>query len=173
MFEQPRRLTPAGFFFLLAQPLTLMAATDSTIAWEVSSDPARLDRALIHGFLSGSYWAAGIPRETVDRALDHSCCFGVYEAGRQIAFARVITDHATFAYLADVFVVESHRGRGVGKHLVSAIMREPGLQNLRRWMLATLDAHGLYEQFGFGALSHPGRFMEIRRSNPYGQPTAN
>ena len=150
-----------------------MAAAIATDSWEVSSDQARLDRALIHGFLSGSYWAAGIPRETVDRALDHSCCFGVYEAGRQIAFARVITDHATFAYLADVFVVENHRGRGVGKHLVAAIMRDPGLQNLRRWMLATLDAHGLYEQFGFGALSHPGRFMEIRRSNPYGQPAAN
>jgi GNAT superfamily N-acetyltransferase len=150
-----------------------MAATDAPTAWEVSSDKARLDRTLIHGFLRGTYWAAGIPRETVDRALDHSCCFGVYEAGAQIAFARVITDHATFAYLADVFVVESHRGRGVGRLLVAAIMSDPGLQNLRRWMLATLDAHKLYEQFGFSVVNHPERFMEIRRPNPYGQPTAN
>jgi len=150
-----------------------MAATNATSNWEVSSDRDRLDRKLVHGFLSGTYWAAGIPRATVDHAIDNSYCFGVYEAGRQIAFARVITDHATFAWLADVFVVESHRGRGVGKHLVAAILADPGLQNLRRWMLATLDAHGVYEPFGFRAVSHPERFMEIRRPNPYGQPTAN
>lgn len=150
-----------------------MADLNANSAWQVSSDRERLDRALVHGFLSGSYWAAGIPRETVDRALDNSVCFGVYEADRQIAFARVITDLATFAWLADVFVVESHRGRGVGKHLVAAILADSRLQNLRRWMLGTLDGHGLYERFGFRPVSHPERFMEIRRPNPYGQPTAN
>lgn len=150
-----------------------MAATDATHAWEVSSDRARLDRALVHTFLNGTYWAAGIPRETVDRAIDNSYCFGVYEAGRQIAFARVITDHATFAWLADVFVVESHRGRGVSKHLVATILADPRLRDLRRWMLATLDAHGLYAQFGFALLGHPERFLEKRKLNPYGQATAN
>jgi GNAT superfamily N-acetyltransferase len=150
-----------------------MAVTSATPDWEVSSARDRVDRELVHAFLSGTYWAKGISRETVDRAIENSYCFGVYEAGRQIAFARVITDHTTFAWLADVFVVESHRGRGVGKYLVAAILADPGLQNLRRWMLATLDAQGLYEQFGFRALSHPERFMEIRRPNPYGQPTAN
>jgi GNAT superfamily N-acetyltransferase len=148
-----------------------MATTPVQSAWEVSTDRHRLDRNMIHGFLGGSYWAKGIPRETVDRAIDNSYCFGVYEAGRQIAFARVITDHATFAYLADVFVIESHRGRGVGRHLVESILADERLPNLRRWLLATVDAHGLYQQFGFQPLSHPGRFLEIRRANPYGQAT--
>jgi len=141
--------------------------------WEVSTDQQRLDREMIHRFLGETYWAKGIPRETVDQAIDGSCCFGVYEAGQQIAFARVITDFATFAWLADVFVVVSHRGRGVSKVLVRAILDDPRLQNLPRWMLATLDAQGLYEQFGFRVVSSPERFMEIRRANPYGQPTAN
>lgn len=141
--------------------------------WEVSTDQQRLDREMIHEFLGATYWARGIPRETVERAIAGSCCFGVYEAGRQIAFARVITDFTTFAWLADVFVVASHRGHGVGKFLVRAILDDPRLQNLRRWMLATLDAHGLYEQFGFHVVANPERFMEIRRVNPYGQPTAN
>lgn len=150
-----------------------MIVPESASKWEVSTDKARLDRRLIHEFLGGTYWAAGIPRETVDQAIDGSDCFGVFESGRQIAFARVITDHATFAWLADVFVVGSHRGRGVGRYLVAAILNDARLQNLRRWMLATLDAHGLYEQLGFQPLAHPERFMEIRRANPYGQPTAN
>ncbi len=167
-------MTPAGLFCLLTRrSVTTPAASIATPPWEVSSDPARLDRELIHSFLSGTYWAAGIPREILDRAIDHSLSFGVYERGRQIAFARVITDQSTFAWLADVFVIESHRGRGVSKHLVAAILGDARLQNLRRWMLATLDAHGLYEQFNFSGLSHSDRFMEIRRAKPYGQPTAN
>ncbi len=148
-----------------------MAAASVQSAWEVSTDRHRLDRVMIHDFLGGSYWAKGIPRATVDRAIDNSYCFGVYEAGRQIAFARVITDHATFAYLADVFVIESHRGRGVGKHLIAAILGNERLQNLRRWLLATVDAHRLYQPFGFQPLNHPGRFLEIRRANPYGPAT--
>jgi GNAT superfamily N-acetyltransferase len=151
----------------------LMAATDATDAWEISTDPTRLDRGLIHHVLDGTYWAAGIPRETLDQAIDHSSCFGVYEDGRQIAFARVVTDHATFAWLADVFVVESHRGRGVGRWLIAAIMKDSRWTRLRRWMLATLDAHGLYEAYGFQSLAHPERFMEIRKPDPYGRPTAN
>ncbi|MBI1177981.1 GNAT family N-acetyltransferase [bacterium] len=150
-----------------------MTAANSTANWEVSTDKSRLDRRLIHAFLGSTYWAAGISRETVDQAIEGSFCFGVFESGQQIAFARVITDHATFAWLADVFVVESHRGLGVGKFLVAEILANARLQNLRRWMLATLDAHGLYEQFGFQKLAHPERFLEIRRANPYGQPTAN
>lgn len=142
-------------------------------SWEVSTDKSRLDRGMIHEFLSHTYWATGISRETVERAIDGSDCFAVFEEGRQIAFARVITDQTTFAWLADVFVVEDFRGRGVGKHLVAAILCDARLQNLRRWMLGTLDAHGLYEQFGFKPLAYPERFLEIRQSNPYGRSTAN
>ena len=127
----------------------------------ISTDPARLDLDVIHGFLASSYWAAGIPREVVERAVRHSLCFGAYEGGHQIGFARVITDHATFAYLSDVFVLPSHRGRSVGKRLMAAIMADPALQNLRRWTLFTRDAHGLYRQFGFGAARFPERLMEI------------
>ena len=140
---------------------------------EVSTDQSRLDRPLIHGFLSASYWAAGIPRELVDRSIENSLCFGAFIGDRQIAFARVITDRATFAYLADVFVVETERGRGVGKRFIRAILDHPELQGLRRFMLATLDAHGLYEPFGFRGLKQPERFMEIHRSNAYGRPTGN
>jgi GNAT superfamily N-acetyltransferase len=133
----------------------------------ISTDPARLELDVIHEFLASSYWAAGIPREVVERAVRHSLCFGAYEGGRQIGFARVITDHATFAYLSDVFVLPSHRGRRVGKRLMAAIMADPSLQDLRRWTLFTRDAHGLYRQFGFGAARFPERLMEIL-SGPYG-----
>lgn len=144
-----------------------------TDALEITTDKSRIDRELVHRFLSGTYWAAGIPRELVDRAIDHSFCFAAFADGQQIAFARVVTDSTTFAYLADVFVVESHRGRGISKRLIRAILEHPELQGLRRWMLATLDAQGLYEQFGFARVKHPERFMEIHRANAYGQPTAN
>jgi GNAT superfamily N-acetyltransferase len=134
----------------------------------ISDEPARLDRALIHRFLSErSYWAKGVPREVVDRAIDHSLCFGIFEAGRQVGFARVVTDHATFAWLADVFVMEERRGQGLSKRLMMAIFGHPALQGLRRFMLATLDAHGLYEQFGFAAVRDVERFMEIHRPNVY------
>ena len=127
----------------------------------ISTDPARLDFDVIHEFLSQSYWATGIPRDLMRRAVDHSLCFGAFDGDRQVGFARVISDQATFAYVSDVFVLESHRGRGVGKQLMAAIMAHPDLQGLRRWTLATRDAHGLYRQFGFDDPRHPERLMEI------------
>jgi GNAT superfamily N-acetyltransferase len=133
----------------------------------ISDDPARLDHQIIHDYLSRSYWAAGIPRETVDRSIEHSLCFGVYQGARQVGFARVITDQATFAWLADVFILEEHRGMGLGKRLVAAILAHPKLQGLRRFMLATLDAHKLYEPFGFNVTRTPERIMEIHRPDLY------
>src|SRR5260370_959131 len=129
--------------------------------------PSRLDLDVIHGFLSrSSYWAAGIPRELVARALRHSTCFGAFDGNEQVGFARVISDHATFAYVCDVFVLDSHRGRGVGKQLMAAIKSHPDLQSLRRWVLFTRDAHELYRRFGFSEARHPDRLMEIQ-SGPY------
>jgi len=127
----------------------------------VSTDPARLDRDVIYGFLSRAYWSEGIPRAVLERAICNSLCFGVYAAGRQVGFARVISDRATYAYIADVFILESHRGRGFSKRLMETIMSHPDLQGLRRWCLGTRDAHGLYAQFGFGPLKMPERNMEI------------
>jgi GNAT superfamily N-acetyltransferase len=118
---------------------------------QISAQPDRLDRDLIHRFLSEeAYWSPGVSRETVDRAIDHSLCFGAYEDdGAQIGFTRVVTDHATFAWVCDVFVVPAARGRGVGKALVAAVLEHPSVRSVRRVMLATDDAHGLYQQFGF------------------------
>lgn len=141
--------------------------------WEVSTDQQRLDRKLIHEFLSHSYWANGISVELVEKALDHSLCFGLYENGQQIAFGRVVTDFATFGYLADIFVVEPRRGEGVGRFLVEKMVNHAELKPLRRLMLATLDAQRLYSPFGFEELKHPERFMEKRIQSPYGKPTAN
>ncbi len=133
----------------------------------ISTERNRLNRGVIHAFLASSYWARGIPRETLDRAIDNALCFGVYDGDRQVGFARVVTDCATFAYLADVFVIESHRGRGLSKWLLEAILGHPQLQGLRRWSLATRDAHGLYEQFGFRRPANPDRLMEIVDSDIY------
>lgn len=119
--------------------------------YEVSTDKARMNIELIHGFLSQSYWSKGIPRETVMAAMEHSLCFGIFDNHEQLGFARVITDYTTFGYLADVFIVEKARGKGLGKKLVGSIMAYPSLQGLRRWTLGTRDAHGLYAQFGFVA----------------------
>lgn len=130
----------------------------------ISTDPAKLDRGAIHDFLTGSYWATGIPREVVDRSIDGSLCFGVYDRqdqDRQVGFARVITDFATFAYLADVYVLESHRRRGLAAWLMESILAHPKLLGLRRWMLVTRDAHPLYQKFGFRELAHPERIMEM------------
>src|SRR5262245_66873 len=127
----------------------------------ISTDREKLDRSLIHRFLETSYWARGIPRELVDRGIENSLCFGLYDGDRQVGFARVITDLSTFAYLADVFVLESARGRKLGVWLIETIMAHPQLQGLRGWMLATADAHGLYRKFGFTGLSRPERIMEI------------
>jgi len=133
----------------------------------VTTDPNRLDHDFIHGYLVRSYWSEGIPRDLVERALSNSLCFGVYEGDKQVGFARVITDFATFAYLADVFIIESHRARGLSKFLMECIVQDPQLQGLRRWTLATRDAHGLYERFGFKPLANPDRFMEIHNPEVY------
>jgi len=133
----------------------------------VTTDPARLDIEFIHSFLSNSYWAEGIPRETVERSIANSLCFGVYEGDKQVGFARVITDYATFAYLADVFIAESYRGRGLSKVLMECIVKHPELQGLRRWTLATRDAHELYAKFGFTHLAKPDRFMELHDPEVY------
>ena len=133
----------------------------------VSTDPARLDRDVIHGTLTRMYWSAGIPRETVDRALDHSLCFGLYDGSRQIGLARLITDHATFAYLADVFVLEEYRGLGLGVWLMECVMAHPLLPGLRRILLATRDAHGLYARFGFAEPEDPKMLMQRVRPDIY------
>jgi GNAT superfamily N-acetyltransferase len=129
----------------------------------ISTDPARLDVHAVHAYLSRSYWAEGIPIEIVAKSIEGSLCFGLFDGSRQIGLARVITDRATFAYLCDVYVLESHRGQGLGKWLMSAVRSHPDLQNLRRFVLVTRDAHGLYEQFGFTTLKDPTRYMEISR----------
>lgn len=134
----------------------------------VSTDPNRLDLNVIHGFLTNCYWAKGIPLETVKRSIEHSLCFGVYDSGgAQVGFARVISDFATVAYLGDVFVLESHRGRGLSRLMMECIMQHPGLQGLRRWILLTRDAHSLYTQFGFTPVKSPERYMELHNPSVY------
>ena len=135
--------------------------------FEISTDRSRLDIALIHDFLRSSYWAEGIPRAIVERSIERSLCFGAFLDGRQVGFARVISDFATFAYAADVFVVSEHRGRGVAKLLMSAIVEHSDLQGLRRILLATRDAHGLYAQFGFQPLTHPEYLMSVHNPDVY------
>ena len=126
----------------------------------ISTDKRLLDLSVIHGFLTESYWAAGIPLEVVERSIEHSLAFGLYHRERQIGFARVITDYATFAYLADVFILEEFRGRRLGEWLIEAVMSHAELQGLRRWMLVTRDAHGLYRKSGFEDLKRPASIME-------------
>lgn len=145
--------------------------------YEIDTDPGRIDVDVVHAYLTRSYWARGIPRGTVERSLPGSLVWGIYQGGVQVGFARVITDKATFAYLCDVFVLEEHQGRGLGPWLMATIMRHPDLQGLRRFVLATRDAHGLYEKVGFQRLAAPERFMEIvdpevylRDSTPPGEP---
>ncbi|MFM4945075.1 GNAT family N-acetyltransferase [Aeromonas bivalvium] len=135
---------------------------------EISDDKGRLDVPLIHRFLSEeAYWCLGVPLSTVQRAINHSLCVGGYVDGQQVAFARVITDKATFGYLSDVFVLPAHRGRGHSKALVAAILDHPELQGLRRLMLATSDAHGLYAGFGFQAPTYPDSLMERYQPDIY------
>jgi len=134
----------------------------------ISTDPARLDLDAIHNFLTNCYWARGVPLEVVARSIENALCFGIYDSGGvQVGFARVISDFATIAYVGDVFVLESHRGRGLGKWLMECIMQHPALQNLRRWILTTRDAHGLYAQVGFTAVKSPERYMERHDPNVY------
>ncbi len=148
----------------------------------VSTDRAWLDVHVIHGFLTNSYWAKGISRDLVTRSLEHSLCFGIYDeigsrvpgsanAARpeapQVGFCRVVTDLATVAYLGDVFVLETYRGRGLSKFLMECVTQHPALQGLRRWILLTRDAHGLYQQFGFTPLKSADRYMELHRPDVY------
>jgi GNAT superfamily N-acetyltransferase len=135
--------------------------------YQISNEQARMDVEAIHAFLTRTYWARGIPRATVERAIAHSLCFGVFHDGAQVGFARVITDRATFAYLADVYLLEAHRGQGLARRLLQAVLAHPELQGLRRWLLVTRDAHPLYRQHGFEPVAHPDRMMEIHRPDAY------
>ena len=127
-----------------------MAETRRLADYEISDDPHRLDVDVIHGFLANeSYWSRGIPRAIVERAIRNSLCLGVYHGTAQVGFARIVTDRATFALLSDVFILEPHRGKGLSKWLMGCVVGHEDLQGLRRWLLLTSDAHGLYRQFGF------------------------
>lgn len=128
--------------------------------YSISTERVRLDVGMIHDFLTRSYWARGIPRVVVEKSIVHSLPFGVYHGTRQVGFARVVTDYATFAYLSDVFIVEEYRGQGLSKWLLEIIVAHPELQGLRRWMLMTRDAHGLYTKAGFAPSKTPERLME-------------
>lgn len=129
--------------------------------FEISSDPQRLDREMIHNFLSErSYWATDRSLEVVNRGIDNSLNFGIYSGAQQVGFGRIVTDYATFAWVADVFVLEEFRGRGLGKWLIEVMLSHPRLQGFRRWALSTKDAHELYRSFGFNELARPERWME-------------
>lgn len=139
--------------------------TDAPDSLRLFTRAEEMDVDAVHAYLSGeSYWARGIPREVVARAIQHSLCVGVFDAAAQVAFARAVTDRATYAYLADVYVLEPYRGRGLGKWMMETLVAHPDLQGLRRWSLMTKDAHGLYAQYGFTPLAHPDRSME--RTDP-------
>ena len=137
--------------------------------YSISTDAARLDVDAIHAFLSRSFWAEGISRELVAKSVANSLCFGVFDGDAQVGLARVITDRATFAYLCDVYMLESHRGRGLGKWLIETVMAHPDLQGLRRFHLVTRDAHGLYARHGFVRPPNPDAYMEIFRRGMYKQ----
>jgi GNAT superfamily N-acetyltransferase len=142
--------------------------------YEISTDPARLDIAAMHAYLTRSYWSPGIPYATVERAARNSLCFGLYEkaGGCQVGLTRVVTDYAVFAYLCDVYVLEAHRGRGLGKFLMKTVMAHPALTGARRAMLGTRDAHGLYRQFGFTDATGTKILMEIVRPDLYRMPAS-
>lgn len=134
----------------------------------ISTDRRKIDLDVVHGFLTTSYWSPGIPREVVRRAIEHSLPFGLYHDAGQIGLARVVTDHATFAYLCDVFILPGSRGAGLGTWLMAVVADYPPLRGVRRWVLATRDAHGLYRHSGFTDLAHPERFMEKVLPDAYG-----
>lgn len=135
--------------------------------FSISTDKSQLDLEMIDNFLKTSYWAKDVPKSIVEKSIAHSLCFGVYDKEQQIGFARVVSDYATFAYLADVFILESYRGQGLGKWLIQSILTHSELQNLRKFLLGTWDAHELYRQFGFNSLNRPERYMEIVNLNVY------
>lgn len=141
--------------------------------YSISTDKSRLDLDAIHAFLSTkAYWCLNIPRERVRKSIEHSRCYGVYHGEVQVGFARVISDLATIAYLGDVYILEAHRGRGLSKWLIGTIRNDPELQGLRRWILLTGDAHGLYRQFGWQELADSSRWMEIHDRHVYATPSA-
>ena len=133
----------------------------------ISTEKEKMDIDLIHSFLTRSYWAEGISKEIIKRSIEGALCFGVFENDQQVGFARMITDKATFAYLADVFIIDEYRGLGLSKWLMEVIMSHPDLQGLRRLMLATRDAHELYKKFGFTQLNNVDRWMHIHYPNVY------
>ena len=135
--------------------------------FSISTDPARLDRPAIRDFLAATYWSPEIPQDVVDRGIEGSLVFGLYAGEKQIGFARAITDRATFAYVADVYVLEEYRGRGLARWLMETVLAHPDLQGLRRWMLLTRDAHALYRKVGFADVARPERIMEIARPDIY------
>ena len=143
-----------------------------SIQWErgdflISTDPTLLQIDVVHSYLKNAYWCQGIPRKIVVKSIEHSLPFGLYKANKQIGFARVITDYSTIAYLGDLFILEEHQGLGLGKWLTDVIVSHPDLEGLRRWILLTLDAHGLYEQYGFTNIESPERWMERWDSEVY------
>ena len=132
--------------------------------YEISTDRMRLDVPAIHNFLVNAYWSKGRSLDVVRQSLEHSLCFGLYHQQDQIGFGRVISDFSTFAYIADIYVLNQYRGRGLGKRLLTCITQHDQLQGLKRWLLVTADAHRFYEAYGFSSLTSPERFMEQRAS---------
>lgn len=132
--------------------------------YEIDDDTARLDLDVVHGFVTTSYWAEGVPRDVVERSLANSLNLGLYHGGSQVGLTRAVTDRATFAWVGDVFVLPEHRGRGLGHWMIEALLAHPDLAGLRRFMLATSDAHQVYAECGFVPLADPGRYMEVTRS---------
>lgn len=138
--------------------------------YTVSTDRDKLDVSMVHGYLSTqAYWCLNIPFQVVKRSMENSLCFGVYHGDRQVGFARVISDYATIAYLGDVFIIPEYRGQGLSKRLMETIMAHPDLQGLRRWILLTGDAHGLYRQFGWKPVADPDLYMELANPKVYGR----
>ena len=135
--------------------------------YTISTDPARIDLDVVHAFLRESYWSPGIPREVVERAIEGSLNFGVYQGDTQVGFARVATDYATFGYVMDVFVLPEHRGKGLSIWLMETILSHPRLQDFRMWRLATRDAHGVYAKVGFTPVANPANLMEMNNPDVY------
>ena len=135
--------------------------------YQISTDKTKLDVDAIHAYLTSSYWAKGIPKEKVNKSIEHSLCFGVYKDKVQVGFSRVITDYSTFMYLADVFILEAHRGQKLGVAMIDMVVNHPDLQGIRTWTLLTRDAHGLYRKFAFENHVDPTRFMIRNVPNPY------
>ena len=144
-----------------------MTRLSSCGEFEISDDPKRMDVSAIHSYLTRSYWAEGIKLELVDRCIQGSLCLGLFHRDQQVGFARVVTDRTTFAYLCDVYVLEIHHGKGLGRWLIESVMSHPDLQGLRRFMLVTKDAHRIYQQFGFANSTYPDRILEISRPGLY------